>query len=301
MKKTKCGYVSIIGKPNVGKSTIVNRLLDRKVSITSKKAQTTRNNIMGVKTNDMNQIIFLDTPGIHSQATKTLNKVLNKSALSVVEDSDLLMFVLQRSQFNQDDQKVLDAIQKSNKPTICIINKIDQVNNKNSILPFIEKLSQSFNFKEFIPVSALKNEGMQELETMIYKLLPENPHMFPEDSLEDLKNENFFISEIVREKLIRILGDELPYEIYVDVEKNVTDKDIQNIGVVIYVAKKSQKSMVIGQNGDVLKRIGTEARTDLEKYFSKKVMLKSWVKIKKNWSDDLEHINSLGIGGNKNA
>tara|TARA_B100000029_G_scaffold504283_1_gene582845 strand:+ start:10545 stop:11450 length:906 start_codon:yes stop_codon:yes gene_type:complete len=301
MKKTKCGYVSIIGKPNVGKSTIVNRLLDRKVSITSKKAQTTRNNIMGVKTNDMNQIIFLDTPGIHSQATKTLNKVLNKSALSVVEDSDLLMFVLQRSQFNQDDQKVLDAIQKSNKPTICIINKIDQVNNKNSILPFIEKLSQSFNFKEFIPISALKNEGMQELETMIYKLLPENPHMFPEDSLEDLKNENFFISEIVREKLIRILGDELPYEIYVDVEKNVTDKDIQNIGVVIYVAKKSQKSMVIGQNGDVLKRIGTEARTDLEKYFSKKVMLKSWVKIKKNWSDDLEHINSLGIGGNKNA
>jgi len=212
-----------------------------------------------------------------------------------------LMFVLQRSQFNQDDQKVLDAIQKSNKPTICIINKIDQVNNKNSILPFIEKLSQSFNFKEFIPISALKNEGMQELETMIYKLLPENPHMFPEDSLEDLKNENFFISEIVREKLIRILGDELPYEIYVDVEKNVTDKDIQNIGVVIYVAKKSQKSMVIGQNGDVLKRIGTEARTDLEKYFSKKVMLKSWVKIKKNWSDDLEHINSLGIGGNKNA
>ncbi len=301
MKKTKCGYVSIIGKPNVGKSTIVNRLLDRKVSITSKKAQTTRNNIMGVKTNDMNQIIFLDTPGIHSQATKTLNKVLNKSALSVVEDSDLLMFVLQRSQFNQDDQKVLDAIQKSNKPTICIINKIDQVNNKNSILPFIEKLSQSFNFKEFIPISALKNEGMQELETMIYKLLPENPHMFPEDSLEDLKNENFFISEIVREKLIRILGDELPYEIYVDVEKNVTDKNIQNIGVVIYVAKKSQKSMVIGQNGDVLKRIGTEARTDLEKYFSKKVMLKSWVKIKKNWSDDLEHINSLGIGGNKNA
>tara|TARA_Y100000590_G_scaffold358007_1_gene413154 strand:+ start:245 stop:1150 length:906 start_codon:yes stop_codon:yes gene_type:complete len=301
MKKTKCGYVSIIGKPNVGKSTIVNRLLDRKVSITSKKAQTTRNNIMGVKTNDMNQIIFLDTPGIHSQATKTLNKVLNKSALSVVEDSDLLMFVLQRSQFNQDDQKVLDAIQKSNKPTICIINKIDQVNNKNSILPFIEKLSQSFNFKEFIPISALKNEGMQELETMIYKLLPENPHMFPEDSLEDLKNENFFISEIVREKLIRILGDELPYEIYVDVEKNVTDKDIQNIGVVIYVAKKSQKSMVIGQKGDVLKRIGTEARTDLEKYFSKKVMLKSWVKIKKNWSDDLEHINSLGIGGNKNA
>ena len=152
MKKTKCGYVSIIGKPNVGKSTIVNRLLDRKVSITSKKAQTTRNNIMGVKTNDMNQIIFLDTPGIHSQATKTLNKVLNKSALSVVEDSDLLMFVLQRSQFNQDDQKVLDAIQKSNKPTICIINKIDQVNNKNSILPFIEKLSQSFNFKEFIKI-----------------------------------------------------------------------------------------------------------------------------------------------------
>ena len=298
---TRSGYVSIIGKPNVGKSTLLNELLEKKISITADKSQTTRNNIMGIKTHGETQIIFLDTPGIHSKKTKILNKVLNKSAQGVIEDSDLILFLVQRNQLDELDQKVLDIMKGTNQQVICVVNKIDQLADKQKLLPFMEKLSSQYDFKAIVPISALKKSGIDDLLNTIIDLLPENPHLFPEDYGSNLAENSFYISEIVREKLTRTLGDEIPYELYVNVETNEVKGKVRNIGVIIHVAKQSQKNIVIGNNGDILKKIGKAARLDLEETLGEKVMLKSWVKVKKNWSKSLEHIQGLGIGGNKDA
>ena len=298
---TRSGYVSIIGKPNVGKSTLLNELMEKKISITADKSQTTRNNIMGIKTHGATQIIFLDTPGIHSKKTKILNKVLNKSAQGVVEDSDLVLFLVHRNQLDELDQKVLDILKDTDQQVICVINKIDQLTNKQKLLPFIERLSSQYDFKAIVPISALKKSGIDDLLNTIIDLLPENPHLFPEDYGSNLAENSFYISEIVREKLTRTLGDEIPYELYVSVETNEVKGKVRNIGVIIHVAKQSQKNIVIGNNGDILKKIGKAARLDLEENLGEKVMLKSWVKVKKNWSKSLEHIQGLGIGGNQDA
>ena len=298
---TRSGYVSIIGKPNVGKSTLLNELMEKKISITADKSQTTRNNIMGIKTHGKTQIIFLDTPGIHSKKTKILNKVLNKSAQGVVEDSDLVLFLVHRNQLDELDQKVLDILKGTDQQVICVINKIDQLTNKQKLLPFIERLSSQYDFRAIVPISALKKNGIDDLLNTIIDLLPENPHLFPEDYGSNLAENSFYISEIVREKLTRTLGDEIPYELYVSVETNEVKGRVRNIGVIIHVAKQSQKNIVIGNNGDILKKIGKAARLDLEEILGEKVMLKSWVKVKKNWSKSLEHIQGLGIGGNQDA
>jgi GTP-binding protein Era len=301
MSKKFCGYISIVGKPNVGKSTLINTILGKKISITSRKSQTTRNNILGVKTDQDHQMIFLDTPGIHLQAKKTMNKVLNHSALSVIEDSDLVLFLVQRTSLQQQDREVLQKIIDTKVNAICVFNKVDQVQNKNELLPIIQKIDSEYSFMDYVPISALNNEGVDDLLSCVKKALPEHTHLYPAEIEEKEIPDNFFISELVREKIIRSLGDELPHETYVAVETKAMEEKMLSIGVVIYVARDSQKSIVIGHQGSNLKRIGQQTRLELEKMLNKKVMLKTFVKVNKNWNNDAQYLSSLGVGSNHDA
>jgi len=298
MSKNYCGYISIIGKPNVGKSSIINKILEKKVSITSRKSQTTRNNILGVKTDRNKQMIFIDTPGMHIKSQRTMNKILNKSAQSIVEDSDLVLFVVQRLTIDAEDKSIISKLRDTNSLTICVINKIDQIKNKNELLPFIEQLTTEYGFDSIIPISAETGQNLDELINLIKKNLPENDHIYDEKlSISDNRN-RFMISELIREKIIRKLGDELPHDTYVDIEDIKEKKDITHINATIFVNRQSQKQIVIGSGGKNLKIIGEQARADIEEFLKTKVFLKTWVKVKKNWNTDTSFIHSLGVGTN---
>ena len=298
MDKNYCGYVSIIGKPNVGKSTIINTILDKKISITSRKSQTTRNNILGIKNIKNKQMIFIDTPGMHIKSEKTMNKILNKSAQGIIEDSDIVLFVLQRLNLDQQDKLILEKLENINPRIICVINKIDQVEDKNKLLPFIARLSEEYAFDEIHMISAKHNDGIDNLINTIESHLPENNHIY-DDSFElQAKDDSFMFSELIREKIIRKLGDELPHDTFVEIDLIKEKEDIIEVHAIIYVSRQSQKQIVIGSKGEVLKQIGKQARLEIEKYLNKKVFLKTWVKVKKNWNTDSGFIQSLGVGGN---
>ena len=297
MNKTYCGYISIIGKPNVGKSTILNHILGKKISITSRKSQTTRNNILGIKTENDKQMIFADTPGMHIKSPKVMNKVLNRSAESLIEDSDIILFVVQRLTLDDEDLSVLKKLKEANSKVICVVNKVDQISDKNKLLPMIGRLAEEYSFLDIIPISAINNEGVKELENLIKKYLPENDHIYGEEDIQNSHKDIFMISELIREKIIRMLGDELPHDTFVQVELLEDEDDIIKIHAVIYVVRDSQKQIVIGKGGGTLKKIGQQARLELEDYFKKKVFLKTWVKVKKNWNTDSDYIQSLGVGG----
>ena len=297
MNKTYCGYVSIIGKPNVGKSTILNHILGKKISITSRKSQTTRNNILGIKTENDKQMIFADTPGMHIKSPKVMNKVLNRSAESLIEDSDIILFVVQRLTLDDEDLSVLKKLKEANSKVICVVNKVDQISDKNKLLPMIGRLAEEYSFLDIIPISAINNEGIKELEHLIKKYLPENDHIYGEEDIQNSHKDTFMISELIREKIIRMLGDELPHDTFVQVELLEEEDEIIKIHAVIYVVRDSQKQIVIGKGGGTLKKIGQQARLELEDYFKKKVFLKTWVKVKKNWNTDSDYIQSLGVGG----
>ena len=297
MNKTYCGYISIIGKPNVGKSTILNHILGKKISITSRKSQTTRNNILGIKTENDKQMIFADTPGMHIKSPKVMNKVLNRSAESLIEDSDIILFVVQRLTLDDEDLSVLKKLKEANSKVICVVNKVDQISDKNKLLPMIERLAEEYSFLDIIPISAINNEGIKELEQLIKKYLPENDHIYGEEDIQNSHKDTFMISELIREKIIRMLGDELPHDTFVQVELLENEDEIIKIHAVIYVVRDSQKQIVIGKGGGTLKKIGQQARLELEDYFKKKVFLKTWVKVKKNWNTDSDYIQSLGVGG----
>ena len=297
MNKTYCGYISIIGKPNVGKSTILNHILGKKISITSRKSQTTRNNILGIKTENDKQMIFADTPGMHIKSPKVMNKVLNRSAESLIEDSDIILFVVQRLTLDDEDLSVLKKLKEANSKVICVVNKVDQISDKNKLLPMIRRLAEEYSFLDIIPISAINNEGIKELEHLIKKYLPENDHIYGEEDIQNSHKDIFMISELIREKIIRMLGDELPHDTFVQVELLEDEDEIIKIHAVIYVVRDSQKQIVIGKGGGTLKKIGQQARLELEDYFKKKVFLKTWVKVKKNWNTDSDYIQSLGVGG----
>ena len=297
MNKTYCGYISIIGKPNVGKSTILNHILGKKISITSRKSQTTRNNILGIKTENDRQMIFADTPGMHIKSPKAMNKVLNRSAESLIEDSDIILFVVQRLTLDDEDLSVLKKLKEANSKVICVVNKVDQISDKNKLLPMIGRLAEEYSFLDIIPISAINNEGIKELEYLIKKYLPENDHIYGEEDIQNSHKDTFMISELIREKIIRMLGDELPHDTFVQVELLEEEDEIIKIHAVIYVVRDSQKQIVIGKGGGTLKKIGQQARLELEDYFKKKVFLKTWVKVKKNWNTDSDYIQSLGVGG----
>ena len=298
MPKEYCGYISIIGKPNVGKSTILNAILEKKVSITSRKSQTTRNNILGVKTHKNKQMIFIDTPGMHIKSEKTMNKILNRSAQSIIVDSDLVLFVIQRLSFDKNDELIIKKLKDTNQKVFCVINKIDQVENKNKLLPFLEMIASIHKFQEIMLVSAKTKDGIDHLISVIKEYIPQNPHMYSDDLIFHKNDLKFVFSELIREKIIRKLGDELPHDTFVEIEKIDDKNDLTEIYAIIYVNRNSQKQIVIGSGGEVLKQIGKQARSDIEKLINKKVFLKTWVKVKKNWNTDSGFIQSLGVGGN---
>ena len=290
--KTKSGYVSIVGKTNAGKSTLLNNILGQKIAITSRKPQTTRHRFLGIRTDNENQIIFVDTPGFHSGQKRALNRYMNKVASNAMRGVDIVLYVLDKLNWSEDDLSRVQSISKETS-IILIINKVDKLEDKGSLLPFIENLSKDNLFSHIVPVSALKDIGVENLVRLIHEQLPEGGHLYPEDQVTDI-SEKFLASEIVRENCINRLGDELPYRITVSIERFNQLKDIIHIDSVIYVEKQSQKGMLIGQSGSMLKSIGTASRKELEKLLDSKVMLKTWVKVKNNWSDNESLLPSMG-------
>ncbi len=289
----KCGYIAIIGRPNVGKSTLLNHILGLKLSITSRKPQTTRHQILGVKTTDTGQFIYVDTPGIHSGGKKAINRYMNKAASSVIHDVDVLLFLVQALKWTDEDQMVLDKLKNVDVPIILVVNKIDKVKDKDQLLPFLEDVSQKFTFHNVVPLSALRGENIETLESTILQELPDNPPFFGEDEYTD-RSARFLAAEIIREKLVRELGQELPYQTTVEIERYKEKEKITEIHAVILVEAKGQKAIIIGNKGTRLKSIGTKARKDMEKLLGQKVFLQLWVKVKAGWSDNEQALRSLG-------
>lgn len=295
---TRCGHVAIVGRPNVGKSTLLNYIIGKKISIVSPKPQTTRNQILAIKTLDKNQAIYIDTPGFHliKQNKKIINRQLNKAALSSLRMVDLVVFLTQGLRFGEEEEILLEKIIKSGCPIIWAINKVDLVKPKNILLPFVEEIKARYAFNEIIPISAKNGFNINVLEKIIFSLLPFNRHFYPDDQLIDL-DEKFIAQELIREKLILYLGQELPYANTVVVDQLVEKKGRQKlfkISATIFVEREGQKAIVIGKNGAQLKRIATAARLELEDFFREKVFLQLWVKVKKNWANDERALKEFG-------
>jgi GTP-binding protein Era len=292
----KSGYIAIIGKPNVGKSTLMNYLLGKKISITSSKPQTTRHRILGIKTMDDAQMIFVDTPGLHQNYKHEMNRVINRVARNTLGEVDVILFLIEAMRWDSDDAAVLRQLKALSLPIMLVINKIDEVKNKAELLPFMQNLSKQIEFKKIIPISAKTGLQVDALEKTITEYLPHEGDLFPPEQFTD-RSDRFIAAEFVREQLMRLLGDEIPYELAVTVEAMEEDDRIVKISVIIWVSRDTQKSIVIGKNGEMLKHVGTLARKELEMYFDKKVLLKTWVKVKENWSDDARSITEFGIDG----
>jgi len=288
----RCGYVALIGRPNVGKSTLMNHILKQKISITSRKPQTTRHRILGVKTTDTEQIIYVDTPGMHV-SDRAMNRYMNKSASSILHDVDVILFIIEAHKWTDEDDHVLLQLKDSAVPIIVLLNKIDKIQNKEKILPLIAELSTKIDYKEIIPISATKGTNVKELENTILQYLQHSEAYFPIDQITD-KSERFMAAEIIREKLMRELGQELPYDLTVEIEKYSGKDKLTKIAALIWVSRSSQKAIVIGKNGDRLKSIGKKARIDIEKLVGTKVFLELWVKVKEGWADDIRALKSLG-------
>ena len=290
---TYCGYIAIIGRPNVGKSTLLNHLLKQKISITSRKPQTTRHRILGITSEDQHQCIFVDTPGFNTGESKTLNRIMNETVLNVISDVDVVLFVVEKLNFNSGDAQVLDLLKRVKVPVILVINKIDLIKVKSEFLPHIKKLSKLFQFKEIVPISASTGYNLETLSRLSSNLLPESPFLFPSDQITD-RSLRFLAAELIREKITRQLGDEVPYGATVEIENFNNDEKLLTIDGLILVDKPGQKKIIVGKGGDRLKKIGSVAREDMEKLFDKKIMLKLWVKVKGGWADDQRALQSLG-------
>lgn len=290
---SRCGYVAIVGRPNVGKSTLLNYLLRQKISITSRKPQTTRHQVLGIKTDGPNQVIFVDTPGLHKSAGKAINRYMNRAATAAIKDVDLVLLVVDRTAWTDEDEMVLQQVLQAGLPTILVVNKVDLLADKSELLPHLEVLAAKAEFAAILPLSALQRHNIEELESEILNFLPESVHLFPEDQITD-RSQRFLAAEIVREKIMRQLGDELPYAVTVEIEDFSQDGNVLHISALILVETKGQKKIVIGEGGARLRAIGTEARTDMEPLFDSKVMLRLWVKVKAGWSDDERALRSLG-------
>jgi GTP-binding protein Era len=290
----RSGYIAIIGRPNVGKSTLINRVLGQKLCITSRRPQTTRHRILGIKTTEQGQFIYVDTPGLHSDNKKAMNRYMNRAAASSIEDVDVVLFVVEGLKWTDEDQKVLKRLQNDAKaPVILVLNKADKLADKAALLPQIETLSQQFAFAAVVPISARKGMNTDLLEQEITKLMPEGELIYDEDQLTD-RSSRFLAAEIVREKLFRFLGQELPYSLTVEVELFEEDDGMYRIGAVVYVERSGQKSIVIGKKGEQLKLIGKEARLEMEQLFGCKVFLQIWVKVREGWSDNERMLKNLG-------
>ncbi|WP_386695901.1 GTPase Era [Lonepinella sp. MS14435] len=292
--ETYCGFIAIIGRPNVGKSTLLNKILGQKISITSRKAQTTRHRIVGIDTDGAYQAIYVDTPGLHIEEKRAINRLMNRAASSAIGDVDLIIFMVDGTHWNEDDEMVLNKLRQVKTPVVLAINKIDNVKNKDELLPFITELSGKFNFKEIVPISAQRGNNVHNLKKIVRDCLKKGEHHFPEDYVTD-RSQRFMASEIIREKLMRFMGEELPYSVTVEIEQfKLNERGTYEINGLILVERDGQKKMVIGQGGQKIKVIGTEARQDMERLFDNKVHLELWVKVKSGWADDERALRSLG-------
>jgi len=293
-EKKRCGYIAIVGRPNVGKSTLLNRVLGTKLSITSRKPQTTRHAIVGIKTKSNVQAIYVDTPGLQYQQKKKIHRLMNRTVFATAQEVDVVVFVVDGLAWTTADRDVLEALKEIAVPVILVINKIDRLEDKSQLLPHLEQLASMRNFAAVIPLSAMDSKDAHRLEEVVMKYLPEAEHAYAEDDLTD-RSERFLVGEMVREKIIRQLGEEIPYEVAVEVESFVDKPRLAEIHVLILVEKEGQKRIVIGSQGARIKKIGEESRKDIELLLQKKVLLKLWVKVKAGWSDNDRALKSLGI------
>lgn len=291
----KFGYVALVGRPNVGKSTVLNAFLNKKLSITSKKPQTTRHRIMGIKTWDENQLVFVDTPGIHLGEKKALNRYMNRAALNTLSEVDVILFVISGTVWTEEDNFVLEKIKllEGQVPVILVINKVDLVKNREVLLPYIEKRQAEYPYQAIVPISALHHQQMDSLQQCIVEHLKSDHHYYDPEQFTSC-SDRFIASEILREKLMRFLGQELPYNITVTIDALEETDKLLKVAAIIWVERDGQKAIVIGEDGAMLKKMSTRARIDMEIYFGKKVFLKTWVKVKSNWSDDERVLNQLG-------
>ena len=288
-----CGYVAIVGRPNVGKSTLLNHLLGQKLCITSRKPQTTRHTLLGIKTEGEFQMIFVDTPGIHTNQERAINRVMNRSAASVIADVDVVIFVVDRFEWSEADEYVAKYLSNNDVPLIVAVHEVDMIDDKAALLPHLKFLSSKVNAKAFIPLSALRRTNLDELEIKIKGYIPQKMHLYPEDQITD-RSEKFLAAEIVREKITRQLGAEVPYQVTVEIEEFRAEKKITHISALILVERDGQKKIIIGTNGERLKKIGEQARAVIESLLGCKVMLRTWVKVRSGWSDDERALRSLG-------
>lgn len=290
---SRCGYVAIVGRPNVGKSTLLNRILGQKLAITSHKAQTTRHSILGIKTLPEGQILFVDTPGIHQRGGSALNRYLNRTARAALGDTDLVLLVAEALKWTEEDAQALEAVVQAGVPAIAVVNKVDRVQSKETLLPFLQGLAARHAFLELIPVSATKGDQLDRLERVIVQALPEGEPVFPEDQVTD-RSQRFFAAELVREQLMQRYGQELPYRTTVEIERFEELDGRYKIHALVWVERASQKGIIIGKGGEALKAVATQARIEMQKLFDCPVHLEVWVKVKKSWSSDEAAISSLG-------
>ncbi len=288
-----CGYVAIVGRPNVGKSTLLNCILGQKISITANRPQTTRHRILGVKTKEDGQVVYVDTPGLHLGGKKAINRFMNRAASGSINDVDVIIFVLDRTHWTDEDAHVLEKIAQTNVPVFLVVNKVDGLKDKEVLLPHLEMLAEKYAFTQMMPISAQTGEGIGQLEMAVEKLLPIAPPFFPDDQVTD-RSERFMASEFVREKLVRSLSQELPYSTTVEIEKFTIENNVRHIHAIIWVERDGQKGIIIGKKGQQLKRIGELARKDMERAFDGKVFLQLWVKVRSGWADDERALRSLG-------
>jgi GTP-binding protein Era len=293
----RCGLVAVIGRPNVGKSTLINAVMGRKVSIVTAKPQTTRHRILAVHSGEKEQIIFVDTPGLHRKSGKAMNRMMNRTAANALADADLILFVSDATRWTEEDDDVLQRLKTAKAPVIALLNKIDKVHPKEKLLEGLASLAARFEFAEIVPISAFKNDNLDHLMQMIPPFLPESPPLFPEDMQTD-RSKEFHIAEIIREKLTLMLHQEMPYGLTVQVERLVREEKGIAINAVIWVERDSQKGIAVGKNGSVLKKVGRSSRLEIASMLGEAVHLELWVKVKSNWADNEKDLMNLGYEGN---
>jgi GTP-binding protein Era len=291
---SRCGFVAIVGRPNVGKSTLMNHILGQKLSITSRKPQTTRHQVLGIKTIGPVQAVYVDTPGMHEEEPRAINRYMNKAATSALKGVDVVVFVVDQLAWTTADELVLEKLSSLKCPVILAINKVDKIERREALLPHLDMLSRKRDFAEMIPISALRETNLIPLEECVGRFLPQSVHFYPDDQITD-RSERFMASEMVREKITRQLGAELPYSVAVEIEEFKHDGKTLHISAVILVEREGQKKIIIGDKGDRLRSIGQDARVDMERMFDNKVMLRLWVKVKRGWADSERALKSLGM------
>lgn len=291
----RSGFIALVGRPNVGKSTLLNTVLGQKISITTPKPQTTRHRIIGIKTTADAQSVYVDTPGLHREAKRAMNRMMNRTARDTLRDVDVAVMVLEAGKWTEEDEGVLDLLRSAGSTVLLAINKVDRLRDKASLLPFLERMQRMGGFEELIPLSALRGDQVDVLETAVIRHLPEGPPLYPEDQITD-RSERFLAAELIREKLMLRLRAELPYALTVAVERFERSEELLSIDAVIWLEREQQKAIVIGRQGVMLKEIGRAARLELERQFGMKVFLNLWAKVRRGWSDNEHALRSLGYG-----